>query len=143
MYNIVHLSIIYKYIFDIIVYLLWRELTMVDLLVYTNHRMGVCIITQGQQDRTEDRDREQGQGTHIFKIQSALLLFSFCDLLLFFSNHYLSVISSSQINVERIPGVDFFTKALPRTKYDQFNHSSLTLTSRKKNDLKNENCNNG
>jgi hypothetical protein len=41
MYNIVHLFIIYKYIlFDITVYLLRRELTMVDLLVYTKHMMG-------------------------------------------------------------------------------------------------------
>ncbi len=41
MYNIVHLFIIYKYIF--IWYnriLLWKELTMVDLSVCTNHRMG-------------------------------------------------------------------------------------------------------
>ncbi len=32
----------------------------------------------------------------------------------------LASIRVQQINVERIPGVDFFTKALPRTKYDQF-----------------------
>jgi hypothetical protein len=58
----------------------------------------------------------------------------------------LASIRVQQINVEHIPGIDLFTKALPRTKYDQISFTailSLTLTSRKKNDLKYENCNNG
>ena len=40
----------------------------------------------------------------------------------------LASIRVQQINVERIPGVDFFTKALPRTKYDQFHHYIVVNT---------------
>ena len=48
-----------------------------------------------------------------------------------------------QQNVEHIPGVDFFTKALPRTKYDQFHHYIVVNTDFSEENLKNENCNNG
>jgi hypothetical protein len=34
----------------------------------------------------------------------------------------------SNKNVEHIPGVDFFTKALPRTKYDQFHRYIVVNT---------------
>ena len=40
----------------------------------------------------------------------------------------LASIRIQQINVERIPGVDFFTKALPRTKYDQFHRYIVVNT---------------